>query len=154
MKKTIILLAIIFLSSAANAQLKSRDFQFEKENTVALNTSSSNEVKSDLSGSKEYIKLNNLGAKKALEEKDYNQAIVFFNKALELEPNCSVCRYNVGRSYLKLGKLDEAIDIFNQVVEKNPDYADAHSSLGEVLSEKTKYKESLSSFENALKIKF
>ncbi len=152
MKKTIIFLAIIFLSSAANAQLKSRDFQLENEDPATFKKSSVTDAKGDESSSANFIELNKSGIKKALEDKDYQQAIGLFQKAFELEPQCYMCLYNVGRSFIKLGKFDDAIEVFKKVVENQPDLANAQASLGEALSEKRKFSESLISYQNALKI--
>ena len=108
-------MAIIFLSAAVNAQLKSNNFQSENKKPK-FEKSSISETKNESIDSPNYIELNELGIKKAFDD-DYQQASEYFSKALEEEPECYTCLYNLGRSYIKLEKFDDAIEIFHQLIK-------------------------------------
>lgn len=152
MKKLYLFLAIITLSFTVNAQLKSNDFLLEGRSNFSNEKKSANSENKGSTETPDFVKLNEAGVKKALVEKNYPEAIVLFNQAIEANPNCFVCRYNIGRSQVKIGKLNEAAEIFRKLIEQWPDFANAHSSLGETLSEKGLFRESLASYEKALSL--
>lgn len=144
MQKIYILLAVITLSLSINAQMKTRNLQVVNEEPAA--DPASLETKKESANSPSYVDLNNSGVKKALAEGDYKQAITLFLRAVELKPDCFTCRLNLGRSFLKLEKYDDAVGIFNQLTKIAPDNANAQASLGEALNAKGFYKESLPFF--------
>lgn len=60
----------------------------------------------------------------------YDQAIVDFNKAIELNPRDAAAYYNRGISYEKRGQHDRAILDFTKAIEINPRYAKAYINRG------------------------
>ena len=60
----------------------------------------------------------------------YNEALDYFNKALELNPNFAGAYFNKGLAYGHKRKFDQAINNFTRAIEINPNYADALDSRG------------------------
>lgn len=137
MKQIILIMAILLLSIPSYMQMKEKKVEFAAEKPkepVAL---------------REAFGLNDLGVKKALKENDYGQASALFRKAIEIDPNCTECRYNLGRSYIKTGDLDKSIEIFKDLTRSNS--AIAYAALGEALSKKGLYEESIQYYQKGLK---
>ncbi len=58
------------------------------------------------------------------------QALKVYDSALMKYPNSPLLNLNKGITYMRLKKLDEAEDIFQQLLIKNPFYSSAHFRLG------------------------
>jgi len=71
-----------------------------------------------------------------------NQAILDYNKAIEINSNYDVAYYNRGVAYRHQGNLNQAILDFNRAIEINPDYAEAYSNLAVAYFEKQEYEKS------------
>jgi len=69
----------------------------------------------------------------------YDQAIVDFNKAIELDPRDAAAYYNRGISYEKRGQHDRAILDFTKAIEINPRYAKAYINRGAAYFSKREY---------------
>jgi len=50
------------------------------------------------------------------------------------------------------GNIDKAIEVCKEAVKADPDYAEAHDQLGQMLLKKGSYDEAISSFKSGLKI--
>jgi len=64
------------------------------------------------------------------EEGMFDNAILEYRKALEIDPNSATGHYNLGRSYDKKSRLDEAISEYKKALVLKPRYALAHNNLG------------------------
>jgi tetratricopeptide (TPR) repeat protein len=60
------------------------------------------------------------------------------NHPMNFSPDNAKQHYNLGRSYVEQGKLDEAIKEFQEAIRIDPDYACAHCRLGMVYGSKGK----------------
>ncbi|MEZ4576931.1 MAG: tetratricopeptide repeat protein [Desulfobacterales bacterium] len=58
------------------------------------------------------------------------EAIKFYKKALQIEPENSNALFNMGVSYSSMGKYDQAIDVLNQAIFLAPDNGDYLYGLG------------------------
>jgi len=81
---------------------------------------------------------NNLGVQE-YEKGNYEKAIEYFTKAIELKPDYAEAYYNRGLAYLKIGSkytaegrknLNSAIADFSKAIELKPNYVDAYYSRG------------------------
>ena len=54
---------------------------------------------------------------------DYEQAIYYWEKAVEGDPECSEALFNIGVGYYKLGDLNKARNYWYKVLQSNPDSA-------------------------------
>ena len=74
-----------------------------------------------------------------LDLKQYNQAIIYFDKAIKFYPeystyNLGISIYNKGLSYVRQKKYQQALDSFNQAIKINPNYANAHNGKIHILA--------------------
>ncbi|MHB8535829.1 MAG: O-linked N-acetylglucosamine transferase, SPINDLY family protein [Sulfuricaulis sp.] len=73
-------------------------------------------------------------------------------KAVELSPNHSPARYNLGIALRDLGKLQEAADCLHEVTRIKPDYVEAYSSLGFVLLSLMQREEAIHAFKQVVRL--
>jgi len=71
-----------------------------------------------------------------LEEGQYDRAIAYFNKAIEINPKYAVAYLNRGSAYDGKGQYDKAISDFNKAIEINPRFAVAYFNRGFVYDRK------------------
>jgi tetratricopeptide (TPR) repeat protein len=89
-------------------------------------------------------------------QKKYTDSEVKFKKGLEKDPKMFEGHFNVGDSYFKQGRYDEAIQSYKnslQFTNDKSDQAKVYHNIGNALLKSQKYKESISAYANALKIK-
>lgn len=70
--------------------------------------------------------------------KKYEQALVFFEAALRLDPNAKVLEYNVARCYDELPDLKKRVEVWESFFEKYPDDPDGAKRLTEARQAKAK----------------
>lgn len=66
---------------------------------------------------------------------EYQEAINYYKRALELYPGHIKARYNLGNIYVAYEDYDSAIDCYNNVLLYNPNYINARINLGILLAE-------------------
>ena len=88
----------------------------------------------------------NAELKKAFEEgiaasqaSNYDQAIVSFGHAAEINPNCFDCHYNIGYMYSQKKDYDKAEAAYKKAIELKPDYAEAYSGLANIYNLQRKF---------------
>ena len=81
------------------------------------------------------------------------EAIVHFQKALEINPDYAEACYNLGNALLQKGDVDGAIVHFQKALEIKPDYAEAQNNLGIALLRKGNVDEAIIHYQKALEIK-
>jgi len=65
-----------------------------------------------------------------------NEAIHYFNNALQIKPNLSEAHYNLGNALLSQGKIDKAVEQYRKVLITDPNYWDAQQKLIKLLANK------------------
>lgn len=78
---------------------------------------------------------NNLGVI-YLEKKMFNEAILEFQKELDLYPLYDQAHFNLGVAYYYQGRPDEAEKAWLKTLEINPDYLQAYQNLAVLYREK------------------
>lgn len=146
MRNTFILLALIVLTAQAQAQLRGRTLQLGDEPAASSFTDLTAKAPAD------FVSLNRLGVETGLRKGDYKKARTYFEKALEANPECFVCRYNLGRSMIRLEKYYDAIEQFEALVKDRPGFADGYASIGEVYSLAERHEMSLRYYIKALEL--
>lgn len=103
--------------------------------------------------------LNHLDAEKYFNEAmgfassgDYQKAIVYFEKALEINPNYDRAYYNLGLAHFSLGQYREAITYCEKAIEINPAYLKVYRNLGDIYISLGRYKEAIVYWEKAIEI--
>lgn len=85
-------------------------------------------------------------------EKEFDKAAVAYKKYLDANPKDDAAWFNLGRTYVKLLKDDQAEDAFRQAVKLNADDADYQTELGAILIRLAKYHEAVPVLKKALDI--
>lgn len=87
-----------------------------------------------------------------LSQEEYEQAIFYLNKSLELYPDNEQAYLALAEAYQKTNRPEKAEDALNQALAINPKDAKVYLSLGVIYFERGEYKRAASQFEEALKL--
>jgi len=82
----------------------------------------------------------------------WQNGIVLCSQALEVDPNNYIMHYNLGISYQRHDRLDEAIDSYRQALKIRPLYNDALNNLAVALSLQNKNSEAIKYLDVLLQI--
>ena len=89
----------------------------------------------------------------ALQKKGYfNESILNFNQAINIQPNFDQAHNNLGNVLKDIGKFNEAIASYQQALKLNPNYAEAHSNLGNAFKALGKFEKAIANHQQALKL--
>ena len=91
-------------------------------------------------------------AVEAMKNRQYQAAVLEWNKALDLNPTEPWVYNNLGVALMETGKPDEAIKHYRKALKLNPQYAEAYDNLGEALAGKGEDKEAVEQFEKAVRL--
>ena len=94
---------------------------------------------------------NNLGIY-LMQQGKIDEAIIHFNKALQIKPHDTIPHNNLGNAMKKQGKIGEAIIHYRKALKIRPSNAKAHNNLGAVLLQEDNINEAMSHFNKALQI--
>ncbi|MGB9701378.1 MAG: tetratricopeptide repeat protein [Candidatus Kapaibacteriota bacterium] len=97
----------------------------------------------------DYIKKGN----SLYKDSKYKDAEVQYRKALELDPNSNIAKFNLGTAYYKQGNFQEAMKSFDAVDQNNfnkKNLASAYYNLGNSYLQSKNYKESIDAYKKAL----
>jgi len=92
----------------------------------------------------------NLGAAYMLEEND-EQAILSFEKAIEIKPGNTEAHYNLGLIFGRAGRYDEAVEHFEKVLQAAPENLIVKKKLGYALLGAGRTEEAIGYFEGLLR---
>ena len=104
-----------------------RAWAFENESTLWTDTLAKNP---DC-----WVGYNNLGLV-LFNNGQLDEAMVHFQKSLEINPNNAEARNNLGIVLVRKGRADEAMAQFQKAVEASPNQAKAYNNLGNALLQK------------------
>jgi type IV pilus assembly protein PilF len=85
-----------------------------------------------------------------LQTKDYEKALVEFQRSINTDPKNKMSRYATGMVYDLMGKYADAEKYYKEAIDIDSDFSDAHNALGTVYMKQKKWKEALKSFQRAL----
>ncbi len=80
-------------------------------------------------------------------------AEIYTNRAIELNPNFATSHYNLAVILSDLGKLQQAVVSYRKAIELKPDFVKAHSNLGSVLSDLGQLQQAEVSYRKAIELK-
>jgi tetratricopeptide (TPR) repeat protein len=133
---TIILMALIFCARAQTSYWRNSESLW----THTLACTSDN-----------FIGHNNLGIA-LFKTGNADEAMVHYQKALEINPDFAEAHNNLGNFLFQKGSVDEAMVHYQKALEINPDYAEAHYNLGYALIQKGSVDEAIAHLQKALQI--
>jgi tetratricopeptide (TPR) repeat protein len=93
----------------------------------------------------------NLGSA-LLKKGSVDEAIVEFQRSLEIDPGYQFGRYNLGAALLEKGEPDQAIPHLRAVLKVNPNHPKAYHTLGNALSKMGAVDEATASYKRALRL--
>lgn len=86
-------------------------------------------------------------------EKDFDRAIEYSLKAIELDPKIASAYNNVGVAYANGKKdYDKAIEYYRKAIELNPDYSTAYQNMGEAQFLSGALDDALTSYKKCLEL--
>ncbi len=82
----------------------------------------------------------------------WRDSVTLWQRAVRIDPQCYVCRNNLGNALVRAGRPDEAIAQFRAALDIQPADADAYANLGTVADGAGRADEARRYFEQALRI--
>jgi tetratricopeptide (TPR) repeat protein len=98
-----------------------------------------------------YVAHNDLGYA-LLQKGRVDEAITYFQKALQINPDYAEAHNNLGNILLKMGKVDEAITHYQKALQIKPDNAVIRNNLGNALLVMGKVDEAITHYQKTLQI--
>ncbi len=81
-----------------------------------------------------------------------DDAIIWYSRALEIEPQYPFAHLNLGRALKAVERFDEAIEHYIAAIRFKPDFAQAHNNLALLLTCKGKIAEAIDEYRRAIAI--
>ena len=106
------------------------------------------EILSRLAGYYNYILGNT-----ACDDKEYNLSLKYYQKAIDLKPDCHEAWYNMGLAYYENGEFDTAIKKYEEAIKIKPDYHEALNNMGISYEKKGEFDKAIEKYEEVIKIK-
>ena len=82
--------------------------------------------------------------------KEYDKAISFYLRVIELNPDYAKAYNNLGVAYKNQGNTTKAIQLYEKAIELNPDYADAYYNLGVAYKDQGNLIKAIQNYEKAI----
>ena len=82
----------------------------------------------------------------------YKNEETLWTDAVAKNPSCSAARENLGRSLERTGRIDEAIEQYQEALKINDSSVGAHNNLGNVLLQKGQSREAILEYQEAVTI--
>jgi len=99
-----------------------------------------------------WLAQNNLGMILDLRGEN-DKALIYYQKALQVEPENTETLSNIASALAEQGKFDEALVYFNRALQVNPDHPAAHYNLAHMLKKSGRPNEAVSHYYSALRAK-
>src|SRR6266567_608147 len=87
-----------------------------------------------------------------LNTKRYQEALLAFEQAIQLDPNDAVICNGKGLALSKLNRYREALTAYEQSIRLNPNNADTYLNKGDALDELERYEEALVAYKRAIRL--
>jgi tetratricopeptide (TPR) repeat protein len=92
--------------------------------------------------------LNNMG-NLFHKEGNFDTAVIFHKKALEINPEEHKTHFNLGHDYEKMGMDDRALQQYEKSIKYKPDYAKAHFNIGNFYLKKGQHDKAIAAYKRA-----
>jgi len=121
----------------------------------AIKIKNNKEIPFSLKNSKRnilYIEAHNNLANVLKELGEHQQAISYYEKAIQIQPNYADAHYNLGVVLQELGEHQQAISYYEKAIQIQPNYIKAHNNLGVILKALGEHQKAISSYKKAIQI--
>ncbi|MFH1242622.1 MAG: tetratricopeptide repeat protein, partial [Pseudomonadota bacterium] len=88
-----------------------------------------------------------------LQIRHWKTSITLFEHTLEVTDKNYLAHYNLGVALQKMGRMDESMTHYGEVLKIRPYYEEAHNNLGVLLAQRGRLKEAIGHFLEALRIR-
>jgi tetratricopeptide (TPR) repeat protein len=88
----------------------------------------------------------------AHENKEYDKAILFYLRVIELDPDYAWAYINLGLVYGNQGNKTKAIELFEKAIELDPDIAIAYNNLGFAYKDQGNITKAIQLYEKAIEL--
>ena len=109
------------------------------------------EVADNLLYATPHYPLYNLG-RAFYEKKEYQLSEKYYLAALEMEPKFAIALQGLGKTYIEMGRIAEAVTALESAVKKAPEFARAYFDLGRAYRLSRKYRSARSAYNKAIKL--
>jgi len=82
---------------------------------------------------------------------EFDQASVYFNKAMRLKPRDLDLRYRLGARYVQAGRIREALNYFKAALPLDRQNSLVHAEIGQIYFQMKKYQKALEHYREAAK---
>ncbi|MFV1997659.1 MAG: tetratricopeptide repeat protein [Acidiferrobacterales bacterium] len=93
-----------------------------------------------------------LAAEKYFEDGYYQKAVTTYKEALEVSPDHIYAKRGMARSLMQLGRLHEALQVFDDIIAREPDFAPSYANRGILRDRMGYYQKALQDYEVALQL--
>jgi tetratricopeptide (TPR) repeat protein len=87
------------------------------------------------------------------DQKQLDQAIAHYRRALNIRPDYVEAHYNLGGAYIDKGEFDEALAEYRRAIQIRPDEADTHNNYGSALRELKQFDQAEIEYKRALSLR-
>ena len=94
--------------------------------------------------------LNNISGAAHSALSNYDTAIIYYSRALKINPMDAMIHYNMGNVFYSKGEFDTAIGAYDKSIETNPNYFFAHRNKAQALKVRGKTDAAVASYNSAL----
>lgn len=118
-----------------------------KVESISSNSEKVKHIKALMTEGNEYVEI----GCDYLNKNNFNTAIEYFNKAIEINPNYKYGYFNRATAYAKLEDYQNAINDYNKVIDLDVNWADAYRFRGLTYYNMNLYNEAISDFNTLIK---
>lgn len=118
-----------------------------KVESISSNSEKVKHIKALMTEGSEYIEI----GCDYLNKNNFNTAIEYFNRAIEINPNYKYGYFNRATAYAKLEDYQNAINDYNKVIDLDVNWADAYRFRGLTYYNMNLYNEAISDFNTLIK---
>ena len=88
----------------------------------------------------------------AAEIGEYDNAILYYQKSIEIDPDLATAFGNMGLAYSDKGNYNKAIECYQKVIKIDPDDAKAYVNMGNAYGYKGNYDKAIECYQKAIEI--
>ncbi len=92
-------------------------------------------------------------ADELLKNKQFEQAIISCQRAVEIQPNSAMAYKLLGNALQCLGRVTEAKEQYNQALEIDPKFAEVYANLGSLYAKEQQWDAAISYYQKAIQLK-
>jgi ATP-dependent Clp protease ATP-binding subunit ClpC len=86
-------------------------------------------------------------------DRDYGQAVLCFQRALELDPEYAEAAFRLGLAHEDDRQFRKAIEAYERCLQLKPDHVQAATNIGEAYRKNERYKDAVKAYDRALRIR-